>query len=186
MDLRDAQAVATRLREMLAPYCHRIEIAGSIRRKKRDGIKDVELVAIPKFGPDPALLFGDAGDEVSLLDVYLNRVVNAERSTIRKDDTRPPCWGPKSKRLRFEQTVSVDLFIVTPPAQWGVQLLLRTGPSDFSRRIVTTRDKGGHLPNHYRFRKGQIVHRAGPVLTAEEQDVFSVVGLPWIEPHARR
>lgn len=47
MKLDKALEIAERIKELLAPYSERIEIAGSIRRKKPE-VKDVELVAIPK------------------------------------------------------------------------------------------------------------------------------------------
>ncbi len=42
-----ALAIAAKIRTELEPFCDRIEIAGSIRRKKPN-VKDVEIVAIPK------------------------------------------------------------------------------------------------------------------------------------------
>jgi len=47
MKLEEAQVIAEKTKALLAPYCERIEIAGSIRRKKPD-VGDIELVAIPK------------------------------------------------------------------------------------------------------------------------------------------
>ncbi len=47
MQLDKALEIAEKTKELLAPYCERIEIAGSIRRKKPE-VKDIELVAIPK------------------------------------------------------------------------------------------------------------------------------------------
>ncbi len=48
MKLDKALEIAERTKKLLAPYCERIEIAGSIRRKKPE-VKDIELVAIPKL-----------------------------------------------------------------------------------------------------------------------------------------
>ncbi len=42
-----ALEIAERTKALLAPHCERIEIAGSIRRKKPH-VKDIEIVAIPK------------------------------------------------------------------------------------------------------------------------------------------
>lgn len=47
MSLRRARAVAAEMVEALRPYCHRVEVAGSIRRG-REWIGDIEIVAIPK------------------------------------------------------------------------------------------------------------------------------------------
>jgi hypothetical protein len=57
MDRASALALAEQCRAALAPSCHRIEIAGSIRRGKPQ-VEDIELVALPKLVP--ADLFGDA------------------------------------------------------------------------------------------------------------------------------
>jgi len=48
MRLEIAQELAHGIRNQLAAHCERIEIAGSIRRRKADDIKDVEIVCIPK------------------------------------------------------------------------------------------------------------------------------------------
>lgn len=48
MDLRTAQHYADKILAWLSPYCHRLEIAGSIRRK-RPQCADVDIVCIPKI-----------------------------------------------------------------------------------------------------------------------------------------
>lgn len=47
MEYTKAYEIAIRVKELLTPHCERIEIAGSIRRKKPE-VKDIEIVAIPK------------------------------------------------------------------------------------------------------------------------------------------
>ena len=47
MLLSKGQRVADELLEFLRPFCERIEVAGSIRRKKSE-VHDVDLVLIPK------------------------------------------------------------------------------------------------------------------------------------------
>lgn len=42
-----ALVIAEKIKAQLAPHCDRIEIAGSIRRKKPE-VKDIEIVVIPK------------------------------------------------------------------------------------------------------------------------------------------
>jgi DNA polymerase/3'-5' exonuclease PolX len=51
MNLETATRVANRLKTLLEPYCERIEIAGSVRRQKTEGIKDVELCIVPRLEP---------------------------------------------------------------------------------------------------------------------------------------
>src|SRR3989344_1789872 len=55
----EAYAIATAIVEQLRPHCIRIEIAGSLRRKKSE-VKDIDIVAIPK-PYYPGGLFGGDG-----------------------------------------------------------------------------------------------------------------------------
>ena len=47
MKLADAQKMAREILEILLPLCERIEVAGSVRRKKAE-VHDVDIVLIPK------------------------------------------------------------------------------------------------------------------------------------------
>lgn len=47
MKYKDAHLKATHVKSLLEPHCHRIAIAGSIRRK-RPVCNDIEIVAIPR------------------------------------------------------------------------------------------------------------------------------------------
>jgi len=46
MDLEKAKAIADEVVRRLGPYCTKIEVAGSIRRRK-PWVKDVDIVLIP-------------------------------------------------------------------------------------------------------------------------------------------
>ncbi len=46
MELEKAQIIADQVKNKLAPFCERIEIAGSIRRR-RPFVHDIDIVAIP-------------------------------------------------------------------------------------------------------------------------------------------
>ena len=54
MPLAFATTLAKKLVDELAPYCQRIEIAGSVRRQSAE-VGDIELVAIPKFAERPTV-----------------------------------------------------------------------------------------------------------------------------------
>ena len=47
MKYEEAIEIAEKVKTLLLPHCERVEIAGSVRRKKTD-VKDIEIVAIPK------------------------------------------------------------------------------------------------------------------------------------------
>lgn len=58
IQLAHAQTIARELISLLNPFCDRIGVAGSVRRKKSI-VKDIELVIIPKKVIEKAGLFGD-------------------------------------------------------------------------------------------------------------------------------
>ena len=97
----------------------------------------------------------------------------------------PVAYGPRYKRLLY-QGVPLDLFSVLPPAQWGVIMVIRTGPAQFSHRIVTPKRYGGLLPSHLRVKDGAVWHGEEMVPTPEEADFLRLLGLEWVEPWERK
>lgn len=178
MRLARATEIAQDLQARLSPVCHRVEIAGSIRRGKPE-VKDVELVAIPKT---EALLdlFGTPYSQRSLLDPVLEDLISA--------GVLAPGGRAGEKHKRFEvggQDIALDLFLVTPPAQWGVIFTIRTGPGDFSQWLVTPRAQGGALPGGYQVQDGVLRAWGKVIETPEEEDVFRSLELPYISPAER-
>ena len=203
LPLRLAAKAATRLRAELEPFCERIEIAGSVRRRKAT-VGDLELVAIPQVERVESVdMFGQvaAVEARSLLDAHLDEMLAARPGPIFKSRAAlfetvglPPDglpdvvrWGERYKRFYFlwgaaAAVIPVDLFLTTPD-NFGAILTIRTGPHDFSREFVT------HLKRAtpYRQQDGMIVIEAtGEVVPVpEERDYFELAGLSWIEPHHR-
>ena len=169
LPLRDAAALALLMIERLKPYCRRIEIAGSIRRHKPE-IGDIELIAEPYFETDLFLTQTE--------NHMLNGVKWEAFGRIVKD-------GNKYKQIELHEGINLDLFIVTPPAQWGVLYLIRTGSAEFSHRFVTTKQEGGLLPSYLRVKDGAIWSHNHIVPTPEERDVFDLAGVAWIDPEGR-
>jgi DNA polymerase/3'-5' exonuclease PolX len=170
LPLKDAEKIASLLLTSLRPCCQRIEIAGSIRRRKSE-IGDIEIVAIPVPSLD---MFSNPSYEPHLLDL-----VNwKEYGEIIKS-------GHKYKQIALTEGINLDLFIVTPPAQWGVQFLIRTGSADFSHRFVTTKHHGGLLPGYLKVKDGAIWSHNHIIETPEEIDVFNLAGVPYVEPEMR-
>lgn len=167
--LLEAREIAQTVTARLMSYCERIEIAGSIRRNKPE-IGDIEIVAIPRKHYD---FFGEPTS-----DHALNSVTWSDFGKLVKN-------GSKYKQIELNEGINLDLFIVTPPAQWGVQLMIRTGSADFSHRFVTVKQHGGLLPSCYRVKDGAIWYGEQMVETPEEQDVFNLLGLNFIEPEKR-
>lgn len=178
-----AQETADRLVDLLSPACERIVVAGSIRREKPDGIKDVELVAIPRF-ETATNLFGEPDPSVtrSLLDARIAEIGGLAPRAMTGGSFR---MGPRYKALQFLWNgvlVPVDLFLVLPPAEWGAILAIRTGPAEFSQQLVTSAKRlGRHVAS------GRVLTQDDEVLpTPTERDFFEACGVEWVEPKDRR
>lgn len=207
--LEIARRVATRFGQELAPFCDRIEIAGSIRRAKPD-IADIEMVCIPKtrqeegpppdlFSPPPTIEVNQVWEAIEAMGTAVCLPIKLQVSQQQRfaDAYALPVWperDPHWHRKRLKNAAryfklllprsgfKVDLFLATPET-WGVTLAIRTGSSEFSRALVTrwTRISGG---GHSK--EGQLHDRDGRIVpTPEERDVFQACKLRYIAPPLR-
>lgn len=174
LDYKKAKDLADKIVNDLRPVCERIEIAGSVRRRKPK-VGDIELVCIPRRQEN---LFGEPG--VSLLDAHLVDLI-AEGRIIRGDK-----WGPLQKKFHPVSLpdLAVELYITTPE-QWGVIFTLRTGGKEFSQKLVTKRAERGLLPSHLVVKGGRIWDGDTALETPEEAEVFKMLGIDYIEPEFR-
>lgn len=186
--LAEASAVAGELVAALAPGCERIAIAGSIRRQKPQ-VHDIELVAMPRVrAVSDGSLWGTTVD-VDLLEETLGRMLRAggiarRAVTLHRADGSSEAshrMGPRYKALVYGG-LPVDLFVVRPPAEWGVVFALRTGPGDWNTRLVTDAHR------YLRAVEGGARLRAGGryIACPEEEDFFTAIGQPWVDPPDRR
>jgi DNA polymerase/3'-5' exonuclease PolX len=171
--------VAEMLVSFLRPACEKVEIAGSLRRGKAE-VGDIEIVIEPTLEPIFGL-FRLTMTYRNLLDPLLEELVAG------KVVGRGERWGNRYKTLSIPELpgLKCDLFIVLPPAQWGVIFTIRTGPADFSRRLVTKRRYGGLLPSHMRIKDGALWIGEESAPTPTEQSFFEAIGLEWIPPEKR-
>lgn len=181
--LVEAEDIALDLVARLEPACERIEIAGSIRRGKA-WVTDIEIVAIPKMETVARDLFGNPVRRRDLLSDTCGMLRDAGVLADRLDVQGRPAWDAKYKRMLY-RGVAVDLFAATPD-NWGLILLLRTGPAEFNRRLVSSKSFGGYLPFGFMVNDGSLWIGSERVPTPEERDVFNLINLPWMEPEERR
>lgn len=159
----DALAVANAVIKELEQHCVRIEIAGSIRRKKAL-VGDIEIVAIPK----PYL----TGATESGIASVVNRWVKIKGELE---------YGKTKYTQRvLPAGIKLDLFFATED-NWGLVLGVRTGSADFSHKVLACgwvrqgfKSVGGHL-----FRDGVKQE------IREERDLFEIIGVIQMEPEKR-
>ena len=181
MKLQEAKRLAVQVLDFLAPHCQLIEIAGSIRREKPSGIKDIELVAISKrVAVDGTLI--DVGDTVAKLNEYIAKHANCG-APLGWNDEHGRKNGDRFKALLWRRQ-PVDLFIVAPET-WGALLAIRTGPADFSQLLVTSVLDRGAMPGHLKQKHGRLWHGNEPLETPTEQEWFAALDVPCWPPEQR-
>lgn len=193
----DALKVAHDVIEILKPACLRIEVMGSIRRLASH-VKDIDILAVPDLTvPAPLPLeFGKPVPPVhkTMLDRILWEHSCRNENPVGKWKLTGSDFTRTKRELYVNVNIKIEIWQVFPPEQWGVKAVIRTGPSDFSHWMVTTRSKGGALPDEYivedsvvgkRVRGSSGFKREGEITMPEEIDFFKLCGLNYIEPHER-
>jgi DNA polymerase/3'-5' exonuclease PolX len=186
LPLSRAQDAAETLLALLEPACDRIAIAGSVRRR-RPMVADIELVAMARVEtvlgddlwqtPEPFDHLAHTLDRLAAIGLLSPRQVAVHRSDGSVEhQTRQ---GTSYQALEY-QGLPVDLFIVRPPADWGVILALRTGPGGWNVRLVSDCRRFGR-----RVAGGRLYQGGHPVPCPEERDFFEGIGQPWVEPEER-
>jgi len=117
MNLERAQRIANEVIKRLSPYCQRIEVAGSVRRKK-PLVNDIDFVLIPSD-------LWKLHHEIMLL------------GAVRMS-------GLKIMRV-MAGSVQIDLYFASPET-WATLLLIRTGSAKNNIRLATlAKERGWHL-----------------------------------------
>lgn len=155
--LVDAVLIANKYLFLLAPFCERIAVAGSIRRQRPE-VHDIEIVCIPR----PKDVYGFVG------------LVRSWKK-IKGEPT-----GRYTRRI-LPEGVQLDLFMANPD-NWGLIFAIRTGSADFSRMILAR----GWVKKGYHSEGGVLYTLDGRSLyIREEQEIFDLIGMSFIQPSAR-
>jgi DNA polymerase/3'-5' exonuclease PolX len=149
----------------------RVLIAGSVRRE-RSQVGDVEIVA-RVANPD------EFGLESALAAAF--RAGGLRRPQV-PEGARASPWGDRYRKAQYSrdgtERIPVDVFMVRPPADWGVIAAIRTGSAEFSQFVVTRLHAFG-----LRTEDGRVVQISDPdvrhpeLACPEEADFFRLAGL---------
>lgn len=176
MELSIAQSIADNVLKSISPFCHRSEIAGSIRRKKSE-VKDIEIVA-------------RVNDWEGLF-VSLQSHGIFIKSGVPDVQPWPPKKGAKYLRMMLHGEIKLDLFIADEH-NWGALFMMRTGgatgptgnPFEGFTPMMFARWKrvsgGGRMMNCL-----PTLPDGRTVSVPEEEDFFKLCGCDWTPPEER-
>jgi DNA polymerase/3'-5' exonuclease PolX len=180
----EAYAVAMDLVSALSPFCDRITIAGSLRRRKTV-VGDVEILYIGKqqTASDPNLLFGFTTENKADY-----KILSLETSGIfrrRLNVNGLTTYGLKNKLMvHCDSGIPIDLFSATEENWWNY-LVCRTGPAESNIRIATAAKDKGFKWNPYGAGFSGRLHPNKIYPMRSEREVFEFVGLEYKEPWQR-
>ncbi len=186
MDYSLALDIAENIKAQLEPACNRVEIKGSLARKKPN-VNDIDIM-VELNGRRPRLEFGMKASDAprTELDVILQGMTG--EGTLRFLQ-----GGDRLKKFMISMgtlnPIKLELYICQPPAQWGVISVIRTGSEEFSKWMVSSRNRGGALPPKYCCMDGAIrkltkIEECLPM--PEESDFFTFCEMEWISPESRQ
>ncbi len=135
----------------------RMEVAGSIRRSK-DTVKDIDIVAT---SPDPTALMAAFTTLPQVIQVLVN--------------------GTTKSSVIVKEGIQVDLRVVERES-YGAALAYLTGSKNHNVRLRDMAVRQGLKINEYGIFRDEDDRRLGG---AEEEDVYRVLGLPFIPPELR-
>ncbi|HET7229987.1 MAG TPA: hypothetical protein VFJ16_08300 [Longimicrobium sp.] len=167
----EAYARAQRLVDDLAPHVVRCKVAGSLRRKRPD-VGDIEIVVEPRMRE---------GMFISVPDVDAIRAVASRWGLVSSKEK--PDGSEKMLKVRLYEPADfkVELYIVTPPAEWACILAIRTGPAKLGEWAMTRMKQRG-----YRHTCGHVETADGArVDVPDEEAFFRLAGLRCVAPSLR-
>lgn len=174
MKLEHADMLARAIVAKLRPHCERIEIAGSIRRRK-PLVGDIEIVCIPKLIENIDLLGEQSARRSS-------KWADAVRSLgdIIKGDPDTGKYIQVELQDEMHGGIACDIF-TAHYRNWGLIYAIRTGSAAYSHKVLAC----GWVENGYHSYNGMLVRFGEKVPTCEEADLFRIAGVPWCDPHNR-
>ena len=160
---RDVIRIANRLVELLKPHCERIEIAGSLRRKRQE-VGDIEIIAIPK----PYL--------VGLFESGIATIINKFKK-VKGNLEYGKC---KYTQRILPEGIKLDLFLVDKD-NWGYIYAMRTGSANFSHKVLAN----AWVQAGFKSEKGHMVKNGKMYPAREEEDFFRMIGVAYVPPERR-
>ncbi len=150
-------------------YVKRMAIAGSVRRGEQY-VGDIEIIIEIQNGYHH--IFQSLIKQLIAIGII-------EPGPPNKGCINPPL-GPRYYRLKY-RGVKIDLFVVYPPAQWGIIYTIRTGPAEHSKYLMIRAKKLG-----YTIKNGQLLKNGKPIPVPDEYTFYKLLGYKKVPPPSQR
>lgn len=176
IDLQLAESIANKVRDHVMTSMNRVEVAGSIRRRK-EVVGDIEICGIPDDREKLIKLLGNIGQH------------------IKPGVPGAVPWVPKVEakylRVRLEEGINLDVFLGTPQ-NWGGLFMMRTGSgaspdgNAFHGFIPAVFQRWKKLSAGGRMTNAMPTMPTGEQLwVPEEQDFFDLLEMNFVPPEQR-
>ncbi|MBS4034373.1 MAG: hypothetical protein KGZ85_07920 [Ignavibacterium sp.] len=181
--LETAKQIATELVDILSPHCERIEVAGSVRRKKPD-VKDIELIIIPKVEVEFSGLFNDEENLFYPLDRF---ILGDDRFDFRLNKNGHRMYGEKNKLIIYHPApgvnIPVDIFAANDENFMMVKFV-RTGGAENNLQVAR---KANSLGMNLRIYESCFEDKRGYKyrMNSEEQ-IYKFLELPYLKAEERK
>lgn len=194
MKLSEARNIAVNTCYLLQPFCEKINIAGSIRRKQ-EFVKDIEIVCLPKLAAIVETdLFGASKHTFQRSPDFINEVLKIGQVIKGKPDG-------KYMQIRLDGGV-LDLFI-PDASDYYRQYAIRTGSAQFSQMVIATgwlkkgwcgTKDGLRLQSECEGKKGndgktvwkcKVKNPTLPPVWQSEEEFFEWIGAPYLPAEKR-
>ena len=173
--------IAASLTTALEPACEKIRVAGSLRRRKMQ-VNDIEILLVPKIGQiiPEGKLFPEPAD---LARRQIETLIGAGILEKRRKRDGVTAFGQCTKLLvHVETKTPVDIFACRTQ-DWANCLFSRTGGKN-TNISVAAGAKARRLA-WKPFGPGFETQTGELIPVGSEEDVFRIVGLPYLPPHKR-
>jgi len=163
--LLEARMIAGLLVDEIKDLCVRIEVAGSIRRR-RPVVHDIDIVLIPK---------PDCIDKIKGICLAHHPLFG---------NMPAPKWGERLASFWYEDQIQVDLYFADTHT-FPIVLFIRTGSKDHNIRIMNlcgkqekylAADGSGMFADRLKIKQIRI---------DRESDIFTALGIEYLEPAER-
>ncbi|MBW7992830.1 MAG: hypothetical protein FVQ84_22810 [Planctomycetes bacterium] len=192
-----ADKLASQVGDKIAPYCDQVKVCGSIRRHATD-VKDIDIVCFPVITKDVLTmnLFSEPVDyQVN------NKLLNLVHDGKHMDRLGLELVSGKDKKISirlYGEDINIELYLVERVSQFGLAVLVRTGPAAATKRIMQyalerhwhitdyelhTHEKGGRPGRRTKCKRGSTCTAIAD--TSTELKAFNALGLDYPHPAAR-